>query len=692
MKMLRYSFLLIMIFSGSANAQVTLLANNEGLQLLGVLGPNKAVFSSARNAKLWVTDGTPSGTFSFTNKVLCPTHGPSAVVNGKLFFPGYSTAEGTELWATDGTDAGTYLVKDINPGPASSSPSDRLVVLNNQVIFSAVHPTYGRELWKSDGTNAGTTLIRDAVPGATGSNQENLFKTTVAGNQAFFIANTAASGEELWRTDGSSAGTYQVKDIRTGSASSTPIIGGVFGNKLLFTANDGLSEREPWISDGTAAGTFMLKDIAAGPMSSSSDNFVVFKNKVLFAAVTLTTGQELWITDGTQAGTQLLKDIEPGMIGSSPVLVNGITTPNKYFFTCFTSDHGFEIWETDGTGAGTKLFKDVEPGPGDAIPILMPSYDNLYANPYYQPLFQGNKFFFSAFTIDKGRELYISDGTPSGTTLVKNLDNNFQDGVAGFSYYISASAVYFCGSDGINQGELFISNGTSVGTQLTGRTNFSAGGFADVKPFVIINGFLLFLGNDGDDSTIPDPDLYRVDGTEIVLPIDLIAFNGQSQAAANLLSWETGNAINFSHFILERSFDGINFEYVTRVAYINQRNEFSYADDKLKEGHSMYFYRLKMVNQDGTSTYSKIVKLIRTSSTQLSLTAYKVSSNQINVGFTLERSDGLIRLTDAAGRTLYVKPVKNQSGQMIITVPAINEHILFVTLQSGDKVLTKKIF
>lgn len=692
MKILRYSCILFILACGSVHAQVTQLANNEGLQLLGVLGPNKAVFSSARNSKLWVTDGTPSGTFSFTNKVLCPTHGPSAVVNGKLFFPGYSTAEGTELWATDGTDAGTYLVKDINPGTASSSPLDRMVVLNNQVIFSAVHPTYGRELWKSDGTNAGTTLIRDAVPGATGSNQEGLFKITVAGNQAFFIANTASSGEELWRTDGSSAGTYQVKDIRTGSASSTPIIGGIFGNKLLFTANDGISEREPWISDGTAAGTFMLKDIATGPSSSSSDNFVVFKNKVLFAAAATTSGQELWITDGTQAGTQLLKDIEPGMIGSSPVLVNGITTANKYFFTCFTSDHGFEIWETDGTAAGTKLFRDVEPGPGDALPILMPSYDNMYANPNYQPLFQGNKFFFSAFTMDKGRELYISDGTAAGTSLVKNLDNNIQDGVAGFNYYVSASAIFFCGSDGINQGELFKSNGTSVGTQVTGRTNFTPGGFADVKPFVIINRFLLFLADNGDNRSLSDPDLYRVDAIENVLPVDILSFSGQAISHGNQLSWKTGNMVNFSHFTVERSLDGTTFQPLGRVNPVNGVSLYEYLDDKLPSGVTVFYYRLRMTDQDGSVKSGKVIRLNRPSGTGTEMTAFRTYGGQLAVQYNLNGEKALLTVTDASGRRLTSRPVLQNRGTIYLDLPVQARQVLFVSMYIGNQVITQKLF
>lgn len=691
MKIIFYSLVMLSLLPASSGAQVTQLSNNEGLQLLGILGPGKAIFASKKTSRLWVTNASVAGTVSYTSKVLCPTQGPTAILNGKLYFPGNTAANGTELWVTDGTDAGTQLVKDINPGTGSSDPTERFIVLNNQLFFTANNPTYGRELWKSNGTPAGTVLLKDIVPGTTGCSNDSFDESLVVGNLLFFNAITPAGGEELWRSDGTEAGTFQVKDINPGPTGSFPNIQENLGNKIIFVASNGTQEKEPWISDGTEAGTFMLKDIAPGPLSSSPDNFIVFKNKIFFSASDFVNGKELWISDGTTAGTQLLKDIEPGMMGSSPILFNGIATANKYFFTCYTSANGFEMWETDGTAGGTKLFLDLEAGADDSYPIFMPSYDNNYANPDYHPLFQGNKFFFSAFTLDKGRELYVSDGTAGGTTLIKNLDNDINDGVSGFFYYISGNAIYFCGSDGTHNAELFKSNGTAGNATPVGKIN-NTGGPADVKPFVIINGFLLFLGDNGDDSSMADPDLYRVDGTDNVLPVELLAFNGQAQTLANLLSWETGTAVNFSHFILERSFDGNSFDNIAHVDYNSNHLAYQYADDNLKEGSRTYYYRLKLVNQDGTSTYSRVVKLNRTSSTQVSLAAYKVSADQIAVIYTSEQPEAQIRLTDASGRTLFVKPVKGSSGKLVIPVPATAEQILFVSLQSGGQVITKKIF
>ncbi|MFP2913773.1 hypothetical protein ACLESD_54090, partial [Pyxidicoccus sp. 3LFB2] len=68
-----------------------------------------------------------------------------------------------ELWKSDGTEAGTVRVKDIVPGPSSSSPQG-LVVMNGALYFNAWDATTGSELWRSDGTEAGTVRVKDIYP------------------------------------------------------------------------------------------------------------------------------------------------------------------------------------------------------------------------------------------------------------------------------------------------------------------------------------------------------------------------------------------------------------------------------------------------------------------------------------------------------------------------------------------------
>lgn len=71
----------------------------------------------------------------------------------------------------------------------------------------------GAELWKSDGTQAGTVLVKDIRPGPGGSNPEGLVNVN---GVLFFRANDGVNGYELWKSDGTKTGTVLVRDIRPG--------------------------------------------------------------------------------------------------------------------------------------------------------------------------------------------------------------------------------------------------------------------------------------------------------------------------------------------------------------------------------------------------------------------------------------------------------------------------------------------
>jgi len=84
----------------------------------------------------------------------------------------------------------------------------------------------------------------------------------------FFAADNSVNGRELWKSNGTDAGTVQVKDIYQGSGSSLPEYLTAVGPVLFFVADNGVNGRELWKSDGTAAGTVLVKDIVQGSGSS----------------------------------------------------------------------------------------------------------------------------------------------------------------------------------------------------------------------------------------------------------------------------------------------------------------------------------------------------------------------------------------------------------------------------------------
>src|SRR5438034_8180286 len=175
-----------------------------------------------------------------------------------------------------------YLVTDINTATEDSSP-DGLTDVNGTLFFVASDPTNGRELWKSDGTAAGTVLVKDIHPGSGDSSPYGL--TDVNGT-LFFAAFDPSNGTELWKSDGTAAGTALVKDIDPGSGSSGPYELTNVNGTLFFAANGS----ELWKSDGTEEGTVLVKDIGGCYRSGRRSS----AGAVLSAAVDAPIGSERW--------------------------------------------------------------------------------------------------------------------------------------------------------------------------------------------------------------------------------------------------------------------------------------------------------------------------------------------------------------------------------------------------------------
>src|SRR4029079_18974026 len=111
--------------------------------------------------------------------------------------------------------AGTVLVKDIVPGRDSASPK-YLTEVSGRLFFIA-----NGHVWKSDGTAAGTVQVESGYDWQMSASQQNL---TNVGGTLFFSADTGPNNplparRELWKSDGTAAGTVQIKEIsRQGDA------------------------------------------------------------------------------------------------------------------------------------------------------------------------------------------------------------------------------------------------------------------------------------------------------------------------------------------------------------------------------------------------------------------------------------------------------------------------------------------
>lgn len=398
--------------------------------------------------------------------------GNICIAGNKLIFTATDAAHGKELWASDGTMAGTHIITDLVTGPDNTLFGAELCPAGGLVFFSPAFnnndPKSG-ELWVTDGTAAGTRFVKELCPG---SGSAQILRFYAFKGKAYFSATDGSTGSELWCSDGTPAGTVMLKEICPGSLGSGPVYFSECNGKLYFVAADGTSGAELWVTDGTANGTHMVKDIntpAPGHNVANIHYIIPYKDRVIFFADDGLHGMEPWISDGTEAGTFMLRDINAvSPAGSVNFYTTGMPYKDKFYFTADNDTNGAELWVTDGTTTGTQMVMDMDN-----------SKNSTYASPAVR---FNNLLFFGAVdnSTKLGGELYSMDGTPQSVKLLKDINTTpFQGGGATLPTVYNAR-LYFISDDAplINNPDpqLYYSDGTEAGTykiKPAGASNFS---------------------------------------------------------------------------------------------------------------------------------------------------------------------------------------------------------------------------
>lgn len=189
---------------------------------------------------------------------------------------------------------------------------------------------------------------------------------------------------------------------------------------------------------------------------------------------------------------QLVKDINP--TGSSVTFGLGlIEYKNRIYFSADNDTIGNELWVSDGTESGTNLFYDFESGPNpSSITRSFIWRDSLYF----------------AVLGNNSSGLWVTDGTPTGTHLVDTVKISAIGGVI-----LYHDKFYFTTDDGIHGEEPWVSDGTSAGTHMLSdiRPGYLSGG---VHSFAVYNDKLYFTGYDSDSIGSNDIEIWVSDGSE----------------------------------------------------------------------------------------------------------------------------------------------------------------------------------
>ncbi|GGB78632.1 hypothetical protein GCM10011325_02690 [Dyadobacter sediminis] len=537
-------------FAGSINGNIGLLKASETsaatlVKVLpgGFVNPTPVGSSlyfltsdELTGTELWKTDGSTAGTGLV--KDINPGAGSSDAsrmrpVNGELYFMADDGTHGEELWKSGGTAATTMLIKDIRPGSMGSDIQE-LAAVGNKAAFTA-NDGNGEKLWQSDGSPNGTTILADMpasrlinVNGTLyfNGNPESgseLFKSTMvtSGTSAvtnfaksgsmplgftqingvsYFSADDGINGRELWKTNGSTAGTVLVSDIQSGVNGSNPEQITHVNGTAFFVTGSGSQVHGLWKTGGTAATTIKLKDF---PKSYELQGLINVNGTLFFGVHDTSGSMQLWKSDGSSAGTQLIRTF-PLTDTFSPVAFNG-----HVYFGAYDNINNIGLWKSNGTPEGTTLVKDmpVDAGSsvyktltvaGNFIYYIATGYENLRSHFYlvktngttqettvikeldatffFTKLVAVNDLLFFRSRDQSDREdvfeenLWRSDGTAQGTYSVATIRSFTGEEEIGPGNMIAVNGVFYFAHDG--EREIWKSNGTTAGTQKV--TNFGS--------------------------------------------------------------------------------------------------------------------------------------------------------------------------------------------------------------------------
>lgn len=296
----------------------------------------------------WATNGTAEGTSQLPVVGLPPYLELAAATTSRLFLretysPGGLLAVSLESFSWQRVHQPAI--------PHNFGRGSEQILAGTDFYFTDREPGAVEALWVSDGTQSGTRVVWRSVA------EENVLELFPAGSTLFFLS--SADRVRLWRVENAAPQAELVADLGSSTAASddeSARASLVVGGKLYFVAETAASGAELWVTNGTSAGTKLL-DLLPGPKGSAPRWLAEAGSTLFFSADDPLFGTEVWMSDGTEQGSRRLTDIESGSGSAMPERLIG--AGGALYFFAEDGVHGRELWALDADGA----FLPCAPGP-----------------------------------------------------------------------------------------------------------------------------------------------------------------------------------------------------------------------------------------------------------------------------------------------------------------------------------------
>ena len=184
--------------------------------------------------------------------------------------------------------------------------------------------------------------------------------------------------------------------------------------------------------------------------------------------------------------------------------------------------------------------------------------------------------------------------------------------------------------------------------------------------------------------------------TPVILPIELIKFDGYSQNAVNILTWTTATEINNDYFVVEHSSDAVNWNDIGSVqAAGNTNNVKDYSLIDAAPFSSITYYRLKQVDFNGQYQYSNVISISRSENFNSNYMIYPNPTRDV----LYVRNSGRIpkntylEIYNTIGQKVFLKELDSDTvSQSIILKEILSQGLYFISIyENSNKVYTEKI-